>query len=53
MSQDGLARSDEEILAYEITDEALEAAGLGRGSASPTTNPLAIICIPFGPRAAG
>ena len=51
MSQNALDRSDEEILAFEISDEALEAAGLGRESANPPTHPFAIICIPFGPRA--
>jgi len=51
MSQSGLDRTDEETLSYEIADEALEAAGLGRESANPQTHPFAIICIPFGPRA--
>jgi hypothetical protein len=45
-------RSEEEFLDYAISDEALEAAGLGRKSASADTHPFAIICIPFGPRAA-
>ena len=46
----GAAQGDEDILAYDISDEALEAAGLGRESANAQTHPFAIICIPFGPR---
>ncbi len=50
MSHTGVDRTEEEILSDEISDEALEAAGLGRASAYPQTQPFAIICIPFGPR---
>jgi hypothetical protein len=49
MSQQGLDRTEEEAFEQEISDEALEAAGLGRTSAYPQTQPFAIICIPFGP----
>ncbi len=53
MSQQGLDRTEEEAFVQEISDEALEAAGLGRASAYPQTAPFAIVCIPFGPRACG
>ncbi|MEJ2378001.1 MAG: hypothetical protein P8Y53_12355 [Pseudolabrys sp.] len=43
-------RSEDDVLCHEVSDEALEAAGLGRESANPQTHPFAIICIPFGPR---
>jgi hypothetical protein len=52
MSHSESDRSEEEIFDYAISDEALEAAGLGRKGASADTHPFAIICIPFGPRAA-
>jgi hypothetical protein len=45
-------RSEEDIPSFEVSDEALEAAGLGRENANPT-QPFAIICIPFGPRSEG
>ena len=51
MSQQGLDRTEEEAFVQEISDEALEAAGLGRAGAYPQTAPFAIVCIPFGPRA--
>jgi len=41
-------RSEEDILSFEVSDEALEAAGL-QCKANPPTQPFAIICIPFGP----
>lgn len=50
MSHSALEQSEHEIFHDEISDEALEAAGLGRESVNPQTHPFAIICIPFGPR---
>jgi hypothetical protein len=47
----GANRGDENAFAYEISDEALEAAGL-QCRANPPTQPFAIICIPFGPKSA-
>ena len=45
----GLDQTEEEILIYEVTDDALETAG-GRGKekAVPPTAPFVLICIPFG-----
>jgi hypothetical protein len=43
----GLDRTDEEILNADVSDDALEAAGLGKEQAVPPTAPFAIICIPF------
>jgi hypothetical protein len=45
----GLDQSEEEILNYEVSDDALEtAAGTGKEQAVPYTAPFALICIPFG-----
>jgi hypothetical protein len=52
MSHSALEQNEHEIFHDEISDEALEAAGLGRENANPT-QPFAIICIPFGPRSEG
>jgi hypothetical protein len=43
----GLDHTDEEILNADVSDDALEAAGLGKEQAVPQTAPFAIICIPF------
>ncbi len=45
-----MERRDEDILVETVSDEALEAAGLGRDAGYAQTHPFAIICIPFGPR---
>jgi hypothetical protein len=45
----GFDQTEEEILNFEVSDEALEtAAGTGKEKAVPPTAPFAIICIPFG-----
>jgi hypothetical protein len=45
----GFDRTEEEILNFEVSDEALEtAAGTEKEKAVPPTAPFAIICIPFG-----
>jgi hypothetical protein len=45
----GLDQTEEEILNYEVSDDALEtAAGTGKEKAVPYTAPFALICIPFG-----
>ena len=45
----GLDQTEEEILNYEVSDDALEtAAGPGKEKAVPYTAPFALICIPFG-----
>lgn len=53
MSDIGLDRTEEEILNYDVSDDALEAAA-GRGGAQgiADTHPFAIICIPFAPETA-
>jgi len=44
----GLEQTEEEILNYQVSDDALEtAAGLGKDTAGNPTAPFAIICIPF------
>jgi hypothetical protein len=51
MSHAGIDQREEEILNFQISDEALEAAaGAGKEQANPSTHPFAIICIPFAPR---
>ena len=50
MSHSALEQREHEIFYQEISDEALEAAGLGCEQAKAQTHPFAIICIPFGPR---
>ncbi len=52
MNEQARNRRDDEVFAYEISDEALEAAGLGCAAGHAPTAPFAIICIPFGPRRA-
>ena len=54
MSDIGLDRIEQEILNYDVSDDALEAAA-GNGSAQgiADTHPFAIICIPFSPETAG
>ena len=45
----GLDQTEEEILNYEVSDDALETAGgAGKEKAVPYTSPFALICIPFG-----
>jgi hypothetical protein len=45
----GLDQTEEDILNYEVSDDALEmAAGTGKEKAGPYTAPFALICIPFG-----
>jgi hypothetical protein len=44
-----LDQTEEEILNYEVSDDALEtAAGTGKEKAVAQTIPVALICIPFG-----
>jgi hypothetical protein len=45
----GLDQTEEEILIYEVSDDALETAGgTGKEKVLPPTAPFALICIPFG-----
>ena len=45
----GLDQTEEDILNYEVSDDALETAGgTGKEKAVPPTAPFALICIPFG-----
>ena len=42
-------QTDDAILSFDVSDEALEGAGLGEETAANPTVPSAIICIPFAP----
>ena len=54
MSDIGLNRAEEEILNFDVSDDALEAAaGHGCAQGIADTHPFAIICIPFSPETAG
>ncbi|HSP50371.1 MAG TPA: hypothetical protein VLN61_09345 [Pseudolabrys sp.] len=45
----GFDQTEEEILNYDVSDDALETAGgMGKEKAVPPTAPFALICIPFG-----
>jgi hypothetical protein len=48
MNHTGLDQSVADILNFDVSDDALEAAAMANAKANPTA-PFAIICIPFAP----
>ena len=44
-----LDQTEDDLLNFEVSDDALETAGgMGKEKAVPPTAPFALICIPFG-----
>ena len=49
MNHIGLDQTEDDILNFEVSDDALETAGgAGKEKVVPYTAPFALICIPFG-----